>query len=189
MNLYYPNKLNPSLLNRISQLVDKGYLQYIGSENKGDCIDYQFTLIDNLYHKIRVDNDHYSHLIIVEYTNHTKESEVFVAGIELYDKYRNITTEPISIEIIHFEVADQIVENTTHEEAKLFAFSLIDNGKIGWRLPTYTECENELNYLRRYNTETCFFWTTDDVWSNRNPIFEVDLAIAIAVRDKVLITL
>lgn len=192
IQLYYPDKIEPELLNRISHLVDAGYLHDISSEDKGDYNDYdhQFTVNDNLNHKIRVGDDHYSHLIIVEYTDSAQESEVFVSGIEIYDYCRNITTEHINIEIIQFEVSEQIVENVTHEEARLFAFSLKDNGKTGWRLPTYTECENELNYLRLYGTETCYYWTIDDFWTNRNPIFEVDLANAnaIAVRNKVLIT-
>lgn len=186
IKIYYPDKIEPELLNRISQLVDAGYLHYIRTEDEGDYYEHYYCVNDGLNHKICVGDDHYFEIIIVEFIDPSQESEVLVSTNQIYDNCRNITTEHITIEIIQFEVADQIVENVTREEASLFAFSLKENEKIGWRLPTYTECENELSYLRQYGEETCYYWTTDDFWSNRNPIFEVDSADAIAVRSEVL---
>jgi hypothetical protein len=188
IELQYPDKISLNLLQRINQLVDAGYLHFIETDHDDDYHDHLFCVNDGLNHLIRVGDDHYFELTIAEYDGPTTKSEVLVTGSKSYDRCRNITDDDVSIEIIEFESSDAFLENVTHEDAKLFAFSLNEKGKTGWRLPTYTECQNHFTYVG-YPTvqENYFYWTNDDFWCNRNPVFAVEFADVIAVRCEVLV--
>lgn len=188
IELYYPDKMEPELLNRISQLVDAGYLHYINTEDEGDYYDHYFCVNDGLNHIIRVDGNHYFELTIAEYDDQSAKSEVFVAGGYSPDYSRTLSDTSI-VEIIEFEVADTFFDDVSHEDAKLFAFSLKENGKLGWRLPTDKECDNYFGYLSRdRGIETYYYWTADGFWSNYRYSNTVKPVIAdtIAVRTEVL---
>lgn len=189
IELQYPDKISLNLLQRINQLVDAGYLHFIETDHDDDYHDHHFCVNDGLNHLMRIGDDHYFSLTIAEYDDPYTKSEVFITGGKSYERYRNLTDDDSRIEIIEFQESNEFLENVTFEDAKLFAFSLNEKGKVGWRLPTYTECQNYFGYLQQFGVGDYYYWTSDcdDIWSNRIKLISRQVADAIAVRCDVLI--
>jgi hypothetical protein len=196
IELHHPELVSPSLIARLNQLIQTGYLQHDETHyhKEEQCTVNSYKLTDpNL--NFRINKRDYKELRIVEcdHPRYVKLGPAILAT-DQFNNDRSDIEETSDISVVQFYIASTQLPDTTQDAANQFISSLNQSDNLGWRLPHSIECSYHRDtYGTVYKKgDGLNFWTNDGYWSNDFSLTNISrlpkTAITTAVRCEVLIT-